>query len=328
MSTLLHQVYQSGQQIRIDRLRDSVHEGLVRALQQKLCELGLLDPQISGDRATPFRPIRPDDGKAGPETQTGIQAFRWRTRQPQEEATLGPSFFKRLAESEPDVLFPMQLLPTPRDTQQAVFAKRILRYMKKKSYWIARSPYCFNIVYVEGADADGRPNIDQFNEWNDRRCVIRILPNGQPEMLVNDMATTEPGKFYTLNPFQPEGVARIAFGQYKAWRFGYHKGVQPALVQRDNVRLHRDGNRDTFRDSTDYIDVGYGFGINQHSTRFDFVPEYVNRFSAGCLVGRRYNYHLSFLHIIRHDFRFVHNPNYLFITTIINGDELMQEEPV
>jgi hypothetical protein len=185
-----------------------------------------------------------------------------------------------------------------------------------------------NIVYVEGMNPDGSLNADKANQWNDRRIVFRIASNGRPEMLVNDQATTEPGSHYTWHPLNPNGAARIAFGQYKAWAVGLHKGTQPALVQREKLRLHRDLNKDGFRSSSDPIDIGKTFGINQHSTRPGTPPEFVDSYSAGCLVGRRWAWHMSFLNIVKQDERYRQNRGYLFISTVIPGDDLVREEPI
>jgi len=326
MSEQLKQMYQSGKTLLIEDLKLPVNEPLLRDIQTRLCELGILDPKISGDKNTPFGPSSFADGRFGPNTHNSILAFHDYLQVPKPEDQLTTQFFGRLLESTPDTFFPIQFNPKPGDNEQALLAKRILRYMQKKGYWIARAPDLLNIVYVEGADATGRPNNDRLNEWNDRRCVIRIRPGGVPEMLVNDQATTEPGRFYTLNPLNPAGAARLAFGQYKAWLLGVHKEEQPALVQRDNVRLYRDTNKDGSRNSTDRIDIGQSFGINQHSTKPNVVPTAVDRYSAGCLVGLRYYYHLSFLDMLRQDRRYRGNPLYLFMTTLLNGDDLARFE--
>jgi len=329
MGVILEEIYNQGHSVTIESLKHQSKSNLVRAIQTKLCNLGVLDPIISGNKETPFRPIRPDDGKFGPETRNGIAIFQKRVGLFRDiRGDLIPDFFKILQQSEPNGLFPLQLEANPLDTSQVRFAKRILRYMHREGYFIARSPNMFNIVYVEGVDRLGIPASNTPNFFDDRRCVIQILPGGSPKMLVNDAATTEPGIIYTLNPINPRGAARIAFGQYKAWRYGLHQRRQPALVQRDNLRLHRDMNKNFLRDPSDKIDINYNFGINQHSTRFNYAPEEVGEFSAGCLVGRRYNYHLSFLYIVRHDYRYINNPNYMFMTTIINGNKLMEEEPI
>jgi hypothetical protein len=327
MAALLQQLIARGQNRSISDLGVPANRPLLEEIQTKLCELGLLDPVIGGNVATPFRPLRPADGRLTLDTRNAIIAFHHAANLPYVDNLLSPTVLQALEQAQPDTFLPIQFENSNTDQPATRLAKRVLRYMNKKGYWIARTPDMFNIVYVEGLDPDGRPNADAFNEWNDRRMVIRILPGGQPEMLVNDQATTEPGKFYTDNPTNDLGVARIAFGQYKAWTDGMHRRTQPALVQAGPLRLHRDRNRDTFRSSSDPVDVGSHFCINQHSTSPNVTPALVDKYSAGCLVGRRYRWHLSFMMIIRQDFRYVMNKAYVFVTTVISGDDLGKEEP-
>ncbi|MCB0583564.1 MAG: peptidoglycan-binding protein [Phaeodactylibacter sp.] len=327
MASSLQELSESRQGLPASQLTQPPFVALVAELQARLCALGFLDPVIDGSKEAPFLPVRPADGRFGPETFHAIKAFHRYCRLHHKEGQLAPAFFQALFGYGPDALFPVQFNPRPEDDGQTLLAKRVLRYMARKNYWITRAPDQLNIVYVEGAGPDGKPNADPTNKWNDRRMVIRILPGGQPEMLVNDQATTEPGRFYINNPMHASGAARIAFGQYKAWKMGLHRGTQPALVQRGKVRLHRDINKDGKRDAADPIDIGYGFGINQHSTRPGLVPGSVEKFSAGCLVGRRYDYHLSFLHIVRQDYRYQMNKDYMFISTVIDGDDLAKAEP-
>ncbi|MCK6691910.1 MAG: peptidoglycan-binding protein [Thermoanaerobaculia bacterium] len=328
MALLIQQLIDRGQNISISDLGQPANAPLTVEIQTQLCVLGLLDPIIDGNETMPFWPVRLADGQLTLDTRNAIIAFHRHANLPYVDNLLTPEVLQALNTATPARFLPIQLDNQPADDQATRLAKRILRYMHFKGYWIARAPNMYNIVYVEGIDPDGRPNKDRFNEWNDRRMVIRIAPGGRPEMIVNDQATTEPGRFYTLNPLNRLGAARIAFGQYKAWVDGVHKGNQPALVQVGPVRLHRDRNKDGFRGTADPIDIGSVFGINQHSTGRDITPAFVDKFSAGCLVGRRYRWHLSFMHIIRQDFRYVMNKAYVFMTTVVNGDELMREEPV
>lgn len=323
MAAILQELWERGQHKALSDLGLPDHNPLVTEVQTRLCTLGLLDPVINGSAVEPFRPVSMADGRFGKDTRNAIAAFHRHTRLPFEEGILSPAFFKALNDYSILGLFPVDFDTRADDDQETRYAKAILRYMTNKGYWIARAPDMLNIVYVEGVDADGKPNADRLNEWNDRRLAIRILPGGKPEILINDQATTEPGLFYTMNPMRSSGVARIAFGQYKAWMDGHHKGTQPALVQRGNVRLHRDLDKNGIRNVADKIDIGSSFGINQHSTSPQLTPNLVNKYSAGCLVGRRYRWHLSFMHIIRQDYRYVMNKSYMFISTIIPGDELV-----
>lgn len=327
MAAFLHQLIERGQNLSISDLGLAANRPLLEAVQTALCELGLLDPVIDGNETTPFGPVRKADGQLTPDTRNAIIAFHRAAHLPYVDNLLALQWFQALVRAQPATFLPVRPENNPADDPQTRLARRIVRYMLKKGYWIARAPDMFNIVYVEGLDPGGQPNRDTFNEWNDRRMVIRIAPAGRPEMLVNDQATTEPGRFYTMNPRHRLGAARIAFGQYKAWVDGVHKNYQPALVQSGPLRLHRDLNRDTFRSASDPIDIGSHFGINQHSTDPELTPAFVDKYSAGCFVGRRYRWHLSFMQIIRQDFRYVMNKAYVFMTTVINGDDLKRIEP-
>lgn len=328
MSVLLQQLIERGQNISTSDLGQPANAPLTVEIQTQLCVLGLLDPIIDGNETMPFWPVRLADGQLTLDTRNAIIAFHRHANLPYVDNLLAPDVLQALNNAQPASFLPIQFENQPTDDQSTRLAKRILRFMHKKGYWIARAPDMFNIVYVEGMDPNGLPNQDRFNEWNDRRIVIRIAPGGRPEMIVNDQATTEPGRFYTLNPLNPMGAARIAFGQYKAWVDGLHRGNQPSLVQAGRLRLHRDRNMDGMRSASDPIVTGSAFGINQHSTGRDITPAFVDKFSAGCLVGRRYRWHLSFMQIIRQDFRYVMNKSYVFMSTVLNGEELMREEPV
>jgi hypothetical protein len=295
-------------------------------MQIKLCDLGLLDPTIGGDATTPFGPVLKGDGQVGLNTRNVMFEFCRLANIKYKDRQITTEFAAALLKAQPDTFLPMNLMPDKKDSSNTKLAKACLRYMKSKGYWIARSPKMYNIVYSEGMNEEGTLNPDTFNEWNDRRMVIRIAPGGIPEMLVNDQATTEPGAFYTNRPLNPNGAARIAFGQYKAWVSGLHQGKQAALVQRETIRVHRDINKDGKRNSTDPIDIGKNFGVNQHTTSANKVPDFVGPFSAGCLVGRRFKSHQFFLKTVKSDVRYTMNQAYLFMTAVLAGDDLLKQE--
>jgi len=297
-------------------------------MQVRLCDLGLLDPVVDGSTTKPFGPVAKADGAIGLNTRNAFFEFCRMAGLKYHDTYVTSEQLRRLYSVNPMTFLPVMAQNAQSDSTATRFAKRVLRYMSRKGYWIGRSPNMYNIVYIEGVNADGRPNADRFNEWNDRRLVIRInQPSGMPELLVNDQATTEPGDYYTQFPLNPNGAARIAFGQYKAWKTGRHSGWQPALVQRGNVRLHRDKNKNGFRDSNDPIDIGDSFGINHHSTQPNFASATIGKYSAGCLVGMRYEWHLKFLEVVKRDVRYQRNNNYLFMTAVIPGDDLAKLEP-
>ena len=195
--------------------------------------------------------------------------------------------------------------------------------MNREGYWICRHPLGTNVVYIEGLDSDGRVNDDRPNVFNDLRVVFAVDESGLP-VLESWEATTEPGTFWTMNPMNPGGAARIAFGQYKSWVVGTHmKGkasAHEALVQVTEVTVHRDLNKD-FKRTNDRTDNGL-FGINQH-WGYDAPKDDLGSTSAGCLVGRTKSGHREFMAQLKADPRFVASPAYRFMAAILPGDKVM-----
>lgn len=203
-------------------------------------------------------------------------------------------------------------------------ADKILAYMRAKKYQIATGANEVNVVYLEGANDDGTINPDLMNFWNDRRIIITHV-NGRPEIILNVEATTEPGLLATNSAAAARrgGVARIQFGQFFAWKMGWHRVASlgfthPALVQCAPLKVHRDANRDGKR-TGDALD--WGQGINQHSTRPGYLPPRVENWSEGCLVGRSWVDHERFIALLRQDPRYLKNDQFVFPTTIIAGDD-------
>lgn len=199
--------------------------------------------------------------------------------------------------------------------------EKIISYMEAQEYSIFRKSREKNIIYIEGADKNGTINSDKSNHFNDLRLVFAFNKNGEAVIEGAWEGTTEPGYYYTDNPMNPNGAARIAFGQYEAWQVGIHGNSDPheALVQVGLVRVHRDYNRDMIR-TGDAIDEGY-FGINQHWGH-DHPVDDIHTASAGCLVGRTRSGHRAFMDLVMSDRRYVSNSNFIFTTTIIPGNKL------
>lgn len=274
---------------------------LAKEVQSNLTRLGLLDP--------------PADGKFGPYSVQALQELQ--SLMNISESGLGAETRKALTEAKEAI--PLQLGDD--------FASRIIKYMQQKNYFIAVGKQKYNIVYVEGADGDGNPNKDNLDEWNDRRIVIEIA-SATPKILGNWVATCEPGAHYTHHPLPDvshKGTARIAFGQYKAWQVGIHGNseLHEALVQINAIKVHRDLNQDGMRPG-DHIEEGL-FGINQH---WGYDLPTVDIASAGCLVGQSRESHREFMRLIKQDRRYQLNQNYVFMTTIIPGDDLAKTFPI
>ena len=101
-------------------------------------------------------------------------------------------------------------------------------------------------------------------------------------MLVN--ATTEPGRYYTDNPINEDGAARLSLGFHKnLWKRGKHKNSYNALIQASRVKVIRDSNQNMESDYDDIEDEGM-FGINLHRASVDHIVNNIGKYSAGCQV--------------------------------------------
>lgn len=218
----------------------------------------------------------------------------------------------------------------PNETTRQQFTDRILNYMRQKGYQIDTTPGALNIVYVEGCNADGQPNTDKPDGWNDLRIVIVHDGNGSPQMLLCEAATTEPGLSVTKSAAARRrgGAARIQFGQWRAWMIGYHQGKKdhPALVQVRPVTVHRDLNQDSKR-TGDALDTGL-FGINHHGTSSRYKGNTVGGFSAGCSVALVWLRHLYFIGLCKADPRYQADAEFIFTATYIDGDDLARVCPI
>ncbi|HZD63665.1 MAG TPA: peptidoglycan-binding domain-containing protein, partial [Xanthobacteraceae bacterium] len=197
-------------------------------------------------------------------------------------------------------------------------AHLVVAAMERKGYQVDRGAGEINIVYVEGMNPDGTANADEANKWNDLRLLIRF-DGGEPRIIGEWAATTEPGRYWTENPMSPLGAARIEFGQYKSWQVGMHRNNHEALVQTGGeVTVCRDLNKDGQR-TGDKRQTGE-FGINQH-WGYD-LPE-VDNASAGCLVGQSKDGHRQFMALVKSDPRYQANRKYVFATAVLAESEVL-----
>ncbi|SFL86621.1 peptidoglycan-binding protein [Variovorax sp. OV329] len=273
-------------------------EMLALQVQKRLGEIGLLDP--------------PADGRFGPVSQWALSEFLRRMLNVPVAERLGAEGARAMLDPQAASLFP--LLPG------GDFAGRVVSAMLARGDWVCRHPDCLNIVYVDGTDADGAPNEDSHNKFQDVRLLIRVDAGGVPTVGAAWEATTEPGTFYVkTKKLNVEGAAHIVAGQYKAWSVGIHKANTPsaheALVQTENLRISRDKD-ENFDPAGDKIFTGM-FGINQH-WGFDFARDDVRSASAGCLVGRTRNGHRQFMALVKTDPRFRVNNSYRFMSSVLS----------
>lgn len=300
----VYKFYQSGKTYNLEEI--SADKELTKHIQEILINLDLVAPPV--------------DGIFGPMTREAFLEFQKYMDCPQ-IGILDPETAKKLVETDKQELL-ASLTSKLRPGND--LAGRIIKYMLDKQYHIFMEPRRYNIVYVEGMNADGTVNQDRANYFNDRRIVIEVI-DGVPKIVGNWEATTEPSSHWTINPMTPQGAARIEFNQFKAWRVGRHKTQYPALVQVQPITVYRDWNKDGFRTS-DKKDTGL-FGINQHHA--DNAPtNNIGYWSAGCLVGRSKAEHNEFMNIIMKDKCYQLSNKYTFETTIIPGDDLYNKFPI
>jgi hypothetical protein len=129
------------------------------------------------------------------------------------------------------------------------------------------------IVGIRAKDTDAQI----FNDW---LCVLYENASGTLQMQTFPI-TTDPGLHYRNHPINIDGTAILKPGRYKScWQIGLHQGKYTALVQRGEMTVYRDRNKDGHLDLANE-QTGY-YGINLHragrnSARTDTV-------SAGCQV--------------------------------------------
>lgn len=135
-----------------------------------------------------------------------------------------------------------------------------------------------------------RANLDVPNAYNDFIGIV------SPSKGICEFyeATTDPGVFWLEKPMNVKGTSILIPNQYvNCWTIGYHgSGVNrhEALVQIRNVNVWRDNNKNSTIEINPLIRDAGIFGINIHSTGIlSFVPNHVDKFSAGCQVIRRYD---------------------------------------
>lgn len=271
---------------------------LLGDLQARLSAIGLLDP--------------PPDGFLGPATQWALMAFCRLSGIPF-EGSLSRNAAKTLL--APDAVLPLR--------PGGDLAGRVAAAMDRRGDWICRHPDCFNIIYVEGMDPDGRRRPRRPDSFDDLRLLLRVAPGGRPELAGAWSATTAAGRPSVEEPAEPEGAPRLRPGQHRAWVIGRTAIGTPleqdALVQVAPLPVTRDTNRDYHR-AGDPADSGL-FIIDQHGA-MDAPHEEVGGSGAGCLISRDQEGHRAFMAMLRRDPRWWTNNAHRFTTSVLEADEV------
>lgn len=152
------------------------------------------------------------------------------------------------------------------------------KLFKKKGYaFFTKGSYNLNIIGVRSSGAQ------VTNSFDDVLVLIYKTPNGQWNRQIYQI-TTDPGRYYVLNPSNRKGTAILVPGQYRGvYKIDKHRGKYEALCQRNKpVKVYRDSNKNEIYDwNPATIDEGM-FGINIHKA--GKLSSRVDTWSAGCQV--------------------------------------------
>jgi len=152
--------------------------------------------------------------------------------------------------------------------------------MNKKGYTFFDGNKQLNVNLI-GIRRDN-PGTNEFDDflvmiYRDKKLkeVCEIFP-----------VTTDPGEYWLENPMNPKGTAVLVPGQYRGtWQLGKHQNNYEALVQRKEVKVWRDNNKDKVIDYKSFHTISEGyFGINIHRSNPYDKSYLVNKWSAGCQV--------------------------------------------
>lgn len=155
--------------------------------------------------------------------------------------------------------------------------KNIVKTLRDKGYEVDTKPFKLNIV---GIRTDNPINQDKFD---DKLAYFYYDDKGNLQGKVA-IGTTDPSTYFLRNPMAPQGAAILKGGQYKdAYQLGTHRGKYRALVQRKDVVVFRDNDRDGYTDFNNKIQTGL-FGINIHKASTKSNIAFIGEDSAGCQV--------------------------------------------
>lgn len=170
-----------------------------------------------------------------------------------------------------------------------------------------------NLVGIRRANAG-------TNKFDDFLVMMYKDKNLNPTCKVYPI-TTDPGEYWLKNPINPRGTAVLVPGQYRGtWKLGKHQNNYEALVQRKEVKVWRDNNKDEVIDyrQLKLINQGY-FGINIHRSNPYDQSYVVGKWSAGCQVFQRVDDFNEFMQLCRDSAELYGNS---FTYTLLTEQEL------
>jgi hypothetical protein len=149
--------------------------------------------------------------------------------------------------------------------------------------WFENGDYNLNIVGIRNSDT-----LDEVTNKFDDLLTVSYKVGGVWNFSQWE-CTTDPGKYYTENLLNPDGVAILVPDQYRStYSIGLHQGKYEALKQMKPVKVYRDDNKDNCYDmQPDDIQEGI-YGINIHRASSSGTSTQIDKWSAGCQVVANY----------------------------------------
>lgn len=133
-----------------------------------------------------------------------------------------------------------------------------------------------NYKWLEFMLVGVRSKADEPNKFDD----LLILIN--KDNIYQFSGTTNAGTTYLQKLLNAKGCAVLIPNQYlNTWQLGLHRGKYTALVQRREVSVWRDNDKD-LKSEQGVVDTGL-FGINIHKANTG-ITQFINGHSAGCQV--------------------------------------------
>lgn len=262
-----------------------------------------------------YYPKNEIDGLFGPNTQKAWNLFKSNNHQAKLDF-IGPGSISLLLKASAAASTAASKKTAGGDLS---LAAKIADYCESHNYRLDTRPNAINIIGLEGFKLENVPD-----KWNDAVCLLSFDNTKSPTIIATYVATTEPGKYYTLNPLNKNGAARLQLGQHKnLWAFGKHRGYR-ALTQVGTATLVRDRNKNYKRD--DKITQEINNGINLHTTKTTgwrgSAGDFIGQWSAGCVVIKNPDSFLTLIKRLEGSLQYKQNKNTTFDFTLIDYNDL------
>jgi len=157
---------------------------------------------------------------------------------------------------------------------------QVEKAVKNKGYkWFENGDYNLNIVGIRNSSTN-EAITNKFDDW----MTLSYKVDGIWHFHQWD-CTTDPGKHWTENLLNKDGVAILVPGQYSgSHKIDLHQGKYSALKQQKPLKVYRDNNKDGKYDMLEENIKEGIYGINIHRASATGTSTQIDKWSAGCQV--------------------------------------------